>query len=392
MEEILKLYRRHVPGCKDRGKKLEHSECSCPLWCDGKLDGKRCRQSLKTADYQRALQIVNHLQHPNTERSDLIPCAHPGCSVRVERGRCSEHRKLVPDAIQAFHNGRQDLEHSTKHKYKRILKLFEAHAGKKAVDEIQPDIIDAFRSIRKVSALTWTTELQILRSFFRFCVGREWTIRNPAALVAMPRNIKPADKEPYSRQQVVKILRACDTFGRQRYERVRARALVLLLRYTALRISDVALLARDRVHNGEIYLRTLKSGKVVRLPVHPELEKALAIVPAPRGAEGEPRYFFWSGNGTNRAAVRDATRTLAAVFKASEVPGAHAHRFRHTLATELLENGATLEDVADVLGNSPNIVRRHYAKWSLRRQQRISKLMRSVFGTRVVHEETQVAN
>jgi integrase len=48
-----------------------------------------------------------------------------------------------------------------------------------------------------------------------------------------------------------------------------------------------------------------------------------------------------------------AERSLASVFKASLVPRAHAHRFRHTLATELLSNGASFEDVADILGNSP---------------------------------------
>jgi integrase len=73
-----------------------------------------------------------------------------------------------------------------------------------------------------------------------------------------------------------------------------------------------------------------------------------------------------------------ADRSLSAVFKASMVPHAHAHRFRHTLATELLGNGASFEDVADILGNSPEIVRKHYAKWSPARQNRIDDLMTRV--------------
>ena len=36
--------------------------------------------------------------------------------------------------------------------------------------------------------------------------------------------------------------------------------------------------------------------------------------------------------------MRGVTRTLARVFELSEVRGAHAHRFRHTLATALLES------------------------------------------------------
>jgi len=73
-----------------------------------------------------------------------------------------------------------------------------------------------------------------------------------------------------------------------------------------------------------------------------------------------------------------AERSLAAVFKSSMVPRAHAHRFRHTLATELLGSGVSFEEVADVLGNSPEIVRKHYAKWFPSRQARIDDLMARV--------------
>jgi integrase len=73
-----------------------------------------------------------------------------------------------------------------------------------------------------------------------------------------------------------------------------------------------------------------------------------------------------------------AERSLATVFRASGVAGAHAHRFRHTLATELLGEGGTFEEVADILGNSPEVVRKHYAKWSTARQTRIDDLMSRV--------------
>jgi integrase len=81
-----------------------------------------------------------------------------------------------------------------------------------------------------------------------------------------------------------------------------------------------------------------------------------------------------------------AERALAAVFKKSEVAGAHAHRFRHTLATEILARGGTEQDVADILGVSAAVVRKHYAKWSQARQQRITSLFEAVYpGTYLVH-------
>jgi site-specific recombinase XerD len=51
---------------------------------------------------------------------------------------------------------------------------------------------------------------------------------------------------------------------------------------------------------------------------------------------------------------------------------------RHTFATELLGNGARFEEVADILGNSPEVVRKHYAKWSPDRQSHIDDLMARV--------------
>jgi site-specific recombinase XerD len=395
MTIALKLYRRHLPDCGDHGKTLEHSKCSCPIWCDGKLNGKRCRQSLKTGNFQRAIRIAERMERPNVERSDLIPCAQPGCGERVENSRCAKHRKGIKEAIDAFHLVNADLGYATKLSYGRILKTFRLHVEKMnaEVHDVQPDAIDGFRAARPISASTWQKELQILRHFFRFCMERKWTCENPARAIAMPRNVLVTDKEPYTQNEVIKIMAACATIGRGPYERLRAAAMIKLLRHTALRISDVATFRRDSIRHGEIFLRTLKNGKVVKLPVHPDLQSAIDVVPNPRGAAGESRFLFWSGNGTTRAAVRDATRTVTAVFKASGVPGAHAHRFRHTLATELLEAGGTLEDVADILGNSPNIVRKHYAKWSVRRQARISSLMTSVFGkgsgTQMVHEHPE---
>jgi integrase len=152
-----------------------------------------------------------------------------------------------------------------------------------------------------------------------------------------------------------------------------------LLRYTGLRVSDVATLARDRVHDGHIYLHAMKNGRPIFLPIPPVLRNILESLPQPKGTKGESNYLFWSGNGTTRALIRGVTRTLARVFELSGVKGAHAHRFRHTLATALLEKGWTTEDVANVLGSTPEIIRKHYAQWTVQRQERISSLAQDVW-------------
>lgn len=349
----LELYRRHTPDCKFTSKR--HTKCNCPIWCQGVLGGTPVRESLGTRDWQRALKLRDAREDPDAAQV-----------------------KPIAEAITAFENEIATLEPSTQRKYKNVLRKFREHcksAGLVDVDELKVESLDAYRSKRPLSPTTATKELQTLRQFLSFCVERDWIRKNPAKQIKAPRNVKPTEVVPYETAEVVKIIAACDEVGRASYERLRARAMVLLLRYTALRVSDVATLARDAIRDGQILVRTLKTGQPVFLPIPPDLENALAVLPHPRGAGKEPRCFFWNGITSRRAVVGIAERTLASVFAKSKVPGAHAHRFRHTLATELLARGATEQDVADVLGNSPAIVRKHYAKWSAARQERITALM-----------------
>jgi len=339
-----------------------------------------------TRDWARATRKLASIEDP---LYGLRPCVQPGCSELVPQGRCSRHVCEVSRAIASYHDAHQDTAEGTRRNRKRALRFFETFVGErglKAVHEIDLETLNAFRSVRSIGSRTWGKELEILRHFFRFCLDNDWVLRNWAEKVPMPKNLKPAVREPYQPNEVAKIIAACDQMGRGAYERLSARAMVLVLRYTALRISDVALLEKSRVRNGEIFIRTTKNGKPVKLPVHPDLQSALDMLPIPREADGSDcRYYFWSGHGGSRAMIRDATRTMAAVYKASGVLGACSHRFRHTLATEILEMGGTIQEAADVLGDSEAIVRKHYIKWSAGRQARISDLLKRlwhVYGTR----------
>jgi len=355
-------------------------KCSCPLWADGYVDGKRVlRQSLGTRDMARARKKAVALESPDNQIF-----------------------KSVSDAVLSFieHCESEGLRYSTVRKYRNTLNHLKEFCEKRRIDaiaELTTPQLDAFRAGRKLKAITSSKELELLRQFCGFCSDRRWCTENVAKRIKSPRNIKPNDVVPFTTEEVKQIIAACDVIGRGPYERLRARAMILTLRYTALRIGDVALLGRERVSKDagrwRIFLRTEKSGKPVFLPIPRELKDALDCVPLPRGIEKESRYFFWNGISSERAMKGIAERSLAAVFRLSLVPQAHAHRFRHTLATELLGNGASFEDVADILGNSPDVVRKHYAKWSPARQARIDDLMERVHaGTDWSREQTKHVN
>jgi len=129
--------------------------------------------------------------------------------------------------------------------------------------------------------------------------------------------------------------------------------MLLLMRHTALAISDVATLARARIRDGEILVFWQKTGNLVRLPLPPDLEMVLDALPPPRGMESEATHYSWNpATMTRRCVVGVAERTLAAVFKKSGVAHARADRFRHTLATEILSRGGSDQDAADVLATA----------------------------------------
>lgn len=59
----------------------------------------------------------------------------------------------------------------------------------------------------------------------------------------------------------------------------------------------------------------------------------------------------------------------------------HPHRFRHSLAADLLLKGASVEDVAAILGNSPAIVQKHYSQWIKSRQDRLDSFIEKTWQT-----------
>jgi site-specific recombinase XerD len=354
----LAVYRRHTAECPGKRQGRSYTKCGCPLWVNGTHHGEPIDQSLGTRDMQEALRQVQLLEDPHT------PLLKP-----------------VSEAVEAYQKHILPLEPVTQRKYANTLRRFLAYcerAGLRYLADLAVEDLDGYRLTRMLAPTTSAKELTILRLLFSFSVERRWIAENPAKKIKPPRNIKPKEVVPYEPNEITRMLAACDVVGHSDYERRRARAMLLLLRYTGLRISDVATLRRDRVQNGRIFLHTKKTGGMVFLPVPKPLEDALAQLPAPRGAGEHPRCWFWNEISSRGVVVHGAWRTLSAVFKYSGVQGAHAHKFRHTLATEILAQGHGEQDVADILGISPAVVRKHYAKWSQSRQDRITRVMRAV--------------
>jgi integrase len=115
--------------------------------------------------------------------------------------------------------------------------------------------------------------------------------------------------------------------------------MVLLMRFAGLRISDVVTLSREHIRGTRLEKRAVKNHQMIRVELLAVVLTALDLLPQPKAAAQDNQRFFSKDAAVLRSQVKGAWRTLAAVFKRSGVKRAKPHRFRHTLASELLGKG-----------------------------------------------------
>jgi integrase/recombinase XerD len=145
---------------------------------------------------------------------------------------------------------------------------------------------------------------------------------------------------------------------------MRLRALVLLLRYTGMRISDVINLNAERIVGNRLFLYTQKTGEPVNT-ILPDFVLS-ALGDTRRKSE---KFFFWSGIGKLESTARSWQTRLRKLFEFANVEKGHAHRFHDTFAVDLLLAGIPMERVSVLLGHhSLRVTEKHYAPWVRSRQ------------------------
>ena len=129
--------------------------------------------------------------------------------------------------------------------------------------------------------------------------------------------------------------------------------------YSASPVGDGASCAVDRLSGNRLFLYTQKTGVPVSVPLPPLVVEALEA--CPRISE---HYWFWTGVGSKETLAGNWRRTFRRLCEIAGVEGGHPHRFRDTLAVELLLVGVPIERVAVLLGHSSvKITERHYDPW-----------------------------
>lgn len=320
-----------------------------------------------------------------------------------------EQPKTVEQAVTAYMSDArsgQKLSDDTLRKKRNVLRplvQFCASKGKLYLKQITLEDLLGFRATWKDEALSASKKLERMKGFFRFCVNTHWLKESPAVHLKRPK-IPPSATLPFTREQMSALYAGCekypDNYGRVgQKQALRLRAMMLVLRYTCLRIRDVVQLDESKVEPGRIFLRRQqKTGEPVFVPVPAFVTAALSGVPGRTSG----RFYFWSGHGLAKSAVSDWQRSFRKLFAMSgitHVPEegidyrqwnrrmidgkqveAHPHMFRDTFAVELLLSGVPMEDVSILLGHtSIKTTEGSYAPWVKARQQRLEGHVRNAW-------------
>jgi site-specific recombinase XerD len=354
---MLTIYRRHRKGCKHRARGRKHRHCQCPIWVDGFLSGKEIRESLKVRDWQRAQEIVREWE------------AEDRRAARPERKRMADTWKEFLADIEA-----RRLHASTIRKYTLLKRQMEEYGrlhGMHFLDEFDLPSVSHFRSGWQDGPRSSAKKLERLRAFFRFAQKRKWVPENPASDLKAPK-ITLCPTMPFTREEMIRILAAIDKYkeefpGRGSENARRIRALVLLLRYSGMRIGDAVSLKTDRIEGNKLFLYTQKTGVPVNTVLPDFVLKTLDTTP-----KLMEKCFFWDGALNLETIVGSWRKRLAKLFELANVERAHPHRFRDTFAVELLLAGVPIERVSILLGHqSVRITEKHYAPWVRSRQEQL---------------------
>ena len=398
----LNLYRRHGSHCSG-GRALydmtyetdevrrSWKRCSCPIYASGTLNERFKRRNTERLAWPDAKTVVAEWETagswngPVKAAGPLVPAAEPADP--------SQSRLTIADAIRSYLAIREGggIASATLRKYqtftKQLAKFAEAR-GYIMLDQFTSRDIDVFYGSWKLGPRAKGKALGTLRGFFRFCINREWLVKNPVTC-----DLKPplgagraANKVPFTDEDLQRIIVACDQLepvswsngkGKGVWTGEDAKDFIWVLVYTGLRISDVALFDMSRLRGNELFLRAKKNGGDVFTWIPDWLRERLQQRAKVHGAR-----LFIVGESDRLETVTDLWRRkinrvfeLAGKFEETPTP----HRFRHTFARILLQRGVPVVDVADLLGDDEDTIREHYARWVPERQARLTSILQEAF-------------
>ncbi|WP_316821978.1 site-specific tyrosine recombinase XerD [Pedobacter gandavensis] len=239
----------------------------------------------------------------------------------------------------------------------KLFQYFEAVEESPAVKEISSTDLKKFISWINELGMLPSTQARVisgLKSFFSFLMLEQIITVDPSALLETPRLGKKLP-DVLNIEEINGLLEAIDA---SRPEGMRNKAIIELLYGCGLRVSELTNIKISNIFYDSEFIRIVGKGNKERIiPIGATALKYIKIylehsrvhVPIKKGYED---YIFLNRRGTGLSRISVFTiikeLALASGLKKSISP----HTFRHSFATHLIEGGADLRAVQEMLGHS----------------------------------------
>lgn len=242
--------------------------------------------------------------------------------------------------------------------YNNDLRQFEAFlsSGNNGFDpkSVQANDVRAWMmSLSKngVSPRSIRRKVQALRAFFKFLIKRGEIAVNPAEDIEMAKMKKnlPSYLRQNSMDRVLSVPVEGDSFGQ-----VRDRLIILMLYSTGIRRAELISLRDADVDTDSNEITVLgKRNKYRIVPFGPELKKEISYYRVLRDeiTECSPTAFFVRVNGEPLYPSLVYNIVHEQLASAGAVDKMSPHVLRHTFASVMLNNGAELNSVKEILGH-----------------------------------------
>ena len=379
---IVTIFVRHSADCKYSGDEF-WKRCNCRKHFRYTLHGKQYRRKAGTRSWEEA-------EKKKRELEDQLAGRMP---------EQTETRTPIADAVKLFMQAKKNdgLEPPSLAKLQKSVDRVQAFAEQGGLYYLE-DI-----NLTHVSTWPWTnyfTTTHALRnnqsrvkSFFRYFETAGKLPANPAKAWKSVKG-KVEQVSGFTAEEYQNILKAIPGCGWSREMQLKMRALVQVMRYAGLAMVDACCLERSQIHRDKKgqYRIQLKSRQKTSKKAH--LQPIDNAIPIKVGEDllavlnGSPRYVFWNFSGDGPASDEQKRavsekyfqRYMRTLLDKAELPNASSHKFRHTLAIEMIRHGATFEDVAAALGNTVAVVAKFYShEWAKVRQRRTDKAIRAAW-------------